>query len=258
MSPKYLLSSKEWANFISDKIGYLNQILSRAVMYRALPTKDPKKFELQYIVVKNGEIAVDKRKDPSFLTLEKDPRDSSPLEGAKISKAVGGESGDVYFPYNHAGKIEHGMQYAMARFVYESKDNFSSTWENDFISGDYLAAYHDEPAVVLKLEKDHKANFVKNKSVKTKEFTNAKSAKVVGKYNVSEPERGMFVFSADKNSVQKGSEAVDGRIGLFVDIFDASKTELNQHVVELIIVNPNDSKDFLMYYEHPRNGEEGK
>ena len=44
-------------------------------------------------------------------------------------------------------------------------------------------------------------------------------------------------------------------MALFLDVFDASKTKLKQDVVELVFVDSKDTKDFLMYYEHPDNGE---
>ena len=56
------------------------------------------------------------------------------------------------------------------------------------------------------------------------------------------------------DSDDKTKEEVEGRICLFIDVFDASAA-LNQKVVEIAFINPKDPEDFLMYYEHPDNAD---
>ena len=53
---------------------------------------------------------------------------------------------------------------------------------------------------------------------------------------------------------KKTTSEVKDRIGLFIDILDATKA-LNQDVVKFTLINPEDLSDFLMYYEDPENGE---
>lgn len=263
MAPKYVLSNKapDWVN---KRVGYLNQITSRALMYKAFPTAEPKVYELQKMRVVNGKLSSDNSEKPSLLKLAKDPSEKNPLEGATITASENGEEVEVYFPSeNESG--DHGMQYMLAKFVYNLIDGFKSTWRTSFLSGDYLGAYGDKKDVVLKLSQEKsgdEARFVINEDRsylseynRKKQFTNPKSAHISGDYLVDEPEDGVFVFSALAAGEHKGKEHVDQRIGLFVDIFDASETKLNQDVVELIILNENDPSDFLMYYEHPDNGE---
>ena len=73
-------------------------------------------------------------------------------------------------------------------------------------------------------------------------FTNPKSAFLKGVFSVSEPHDGMFLFSPIKTN-KKTINIVKGRIGLFIDIFDATKS-LKMDVVELALINPDDPEDF--------------
>jgi hypothetical protein len=63
----------------------------------------------------------------------------------------------------------------------------------------------------------------------------------------------MFIFKS-VDAEESTKKIVEGRIGLFIDIFDATKS-LNQDVVELCLIDSENPEDFLMYYEHPDNGE---
>lgn len=263
MPVKFIASDKapEWVN---EKIGYLNQILSRTVIYKALPTDDPKKFELQVMTVDGGNLTNQTKAKPSFLILEKNADDVKPLEGAKITKAEDGEKGEIIFPYENDSSLSHGAQYLVARMVYGLKEGLRSTWRNKYLPGEYLGAYSDRRDVVLTLNQNMSSDFIieserfkklKSNKKRLKRFTNPKSAEIKGKFDVEDKENGIFVFKSSNDGNQQGSEHVDNRIGLFVDIFDATQTKEKKDVVELIIVNPDDPSDFLMYYEHPENGE---
>lgn len=91
------------------------------------------------------------------------------------------------------------------------------------------------------------------KAERAKMFTNKQSAFLKGNFSVSEPRDGMFLFNTVK-ATKSTKAIVEGKIGLFIDIFDATKA-LGQDVVELCLINTDDPKDFLMYYEDPANGE---
>jgi hypothetical protein len=263
MAPKYILSSKA-PSFINRKVGYLNAILDRAVMYKAIPTDDKKVFELQKLRVVGGKLTADNSPKPSYVKLAEGATAENPIEGSTITASADGERSEIFFPAND-GSGNHGIQYNMAKWVYNIMEGFKSTWRTTYLPGNYLGAYGDKLDVILKLEQnktgDH-ADFFLNKErshykkgFRENQLTNSKSAYIEGKYNVSEPDDGIFVFNAGANSAHSGKEHVDQKIGLFVDIFDASQTKLNQDVVELIILNTEKPSDFLMYYEHPDNGE---
>ena len=69
----------------------------------------------------------------------------------------------------------------------------------------------------------------------------------------------MYLFYPSPKYAKKyfhDTQHVTNRIGLFIDIFDATISR-NEDVVELALVNPNNSRDFLMYYEHPDNDLDG-
>lgn len=263
MAPKYILSNKapDWVN---KKVGYLNQILNRTVLYKAIPTDDSKVYELQRQKIVAGKLTAMNSPKPSMLTLVKEPTDTNPIEGASISESADGEKGKIFFPPAHGERKKHGVQYAMAQFVYNLLDGFKSTWRMTFLPGDFLGAYGDKKDVILNLSSGEtdKASFTINekratwsKKKREKQLTNAKSAYIKGEYTVTKAADGIFVFNAKGDSEHSGKEHVDQRIGLFLDIFDASQTRLRQDVVELVIVNPEKDDDFLMYYEHPDNGE---
>jgi hypothetical protein len=266
MAPKYILSSKA-PSWINRKVGYLNQILDRAVMYKAIPTDDKRVFELQKLRVVNGKLTADNSSTPSYVKLAKNATEQNPIEGATITASADGEKSEIFFPANDDFG-NHGIQYNMAKWVYSIIDGFKSTWRTTYLPGDYLGAYEDKLDVILKLSQSKsgdEAKFFQNekrshykKKFRENQLTNSKSAYITGDYSVSEPDDGIFVFNAGASSAHTGKEHVDQKIGLFVDIFDASETKLNQDVVELIILNTDKPSDFLMYYEHPENGEGSK
>lgn len=253
MAPKYIMSNK--SPYLSKKFGYLNEILSKVHVFKALPLKVKNAYELQTMKISQNQIVVENKAEPSILILP----DNS-LNGASISKAPNGLTSRVYFPKDKE-EGDFGLQYSTAKLVYE-KAKLESTWRDNFLQGDYLGAYYDKDDVILKLKKESDgghASFIKNEkranlTYKEREdqLTNPKSAYIKGDFIVHKLEKGMFSFESAGGS--QGAIHVEGRIAMFIDIFDATKS-LNQDVVELILVNAQDPSDFLMYYEHPANGE---
>ena len=264
MAPKYVLSSKA-SEKINNVVGYLNQITKKVTMYKAFPTSDDKVYDLQKIQIVDGKLSSKNSTNPSQLVLKKDISEKNRLEGAKITASADGEQVEVYFPKEDDDSVSNGMQYLLAKFVYSMIDGFRSTWRDAYLTGDYLGAYADVKDVVLKLDSNgnyNHASFIENKdrtnmsvAKREKQMTNSKSAHIRGEYEVEKLDEAVFLFKAKGDGPHPAKEAVDQRIGLFVDIFDASQTKLKQDVVELIILNEDDPEDFLMYYEHPENGE---
>jgi hypothetical protein len=155
-----------------------------------------------------------------------------------------------------------GIQYSIANATY-TRVGLDSTWRKEFLPGPYLSAYarnNDEVLTLRKTRKGEYMNFILNpemadKKPKSREkmFTNKKSAFLKGNFESIEAADGMFLVKP-MEATAATVNVLNGRIGLFIDIFDATKA-LNQDVVELVFVNTEDPEDFLMYYEHPENGE---
>lgn len=256
MAPKYIFSNK--SSLISDKIGYLNQINSRITAYRANPTAEEGKFEMQKLHYRNGVLEEDNKPEPSMLILGEDK--ANPIAGAKITAAKDGEPVEIQFPKDKDHDL--GKQHSLAAFTY-NKVKLNSTWRSDYLPGPYLGAYYDKKDVILDLKKKDgilTAKFMINKDrshlskkKREKQLTNAKSAYIEGDFIAKKVEDGIFVFEAKDNNV-RNKDYVEGKLGLFIDIFDATEA-LGQDVVELVIVDSNAPTDFLMYYEHPENGE---
>ncbi len=258
MAPKYIASNK--MPWLARKIGFLNAITDRITVYKVTPTDDVNSYEMQKLKVEGSEIVADKSEEPSYLVLAPESADKGPLEGATITAAAGGEPTELYFPMLE-NDDKYGAQYALATFTYK-KAKLESTWRKEFLPGPYLGAYGDKRDLVLDLDKasENTAQFIINPdrahlSDKKREnqLTNPKSAHIEGSYTVTEPADGMFIFNPVTEG-QPGAEYVKGRIGLFIDVFDAT-VSLNQDVVELVLVDSEFPDDFLMYYEHPDNGE---
>lgn len=258
MAPKYIASNK--LPRTSKIIGFLNQITKRITVYKAVPSSEDRKFELRKVRVSGNELVAPKQDDPSYLVLS-DEEHANPLEGATITAAGDGEPVEVYFPVKDS-KESYGFQYSLANFTY-SKVKLDSTWRKNFLGGPYLGSYGDKSDKILELNSDSTgdyAHFIINEErahlkpkKREKQLTNPKSAYIFGSYEVSEPQDGMFLFNSLEQDMP-GQKYVEGKIGLFIDIFDAT-VALNQDVVELVLVDPDNPEDFLMYYEHPENGE---
>lgn len=258
MAPKYVASNK--LPRLSRVIGFLNQITKSVAVYKAVPNGQERTFELQKVKVSGEELVAEKQDEPSLLILDKG-ENKNPMEGATITAAAGGVPVEVYFPKSKT-KESYGKQYALANFTY-NKFKLESTWRMNFLNGPYLGSYGDKRDKILDLNSDDQgsyAHFIINEErahlsqkKREKQLTNAKSAYIFGSYKVTRPLEGLFLFKPLEQDLP-GQSYVEGRIGLFIDIFDA-RVALNQDVVELVMVDPDNPDDFLMYYEHPDNGE---
>jgi hypothetical protein len=257
MAPQYIASSK--LPVVNKLIGYLKNITERISVYKVTRGSQIGTYEMHRLKVVGNDIQLIKTVKPSLLVLSDDKNLSHPLEGAMITDSKNGEPVRIKFPSKSDKR--NGMQYSLAKKIYDGT-GLESTWRKKFLPGPYLAAYGNRKDVVLQLNRSGSRNrglFTinkkkakrYNKKQREAQFTNAKSAYISGDYKVTEPIDGMFLFRPYSG---KSHKYVQGRIGLFIDIFDATKA-LGQDVVELALINPSDPSDFLMYYEDPENGE---
>lgn len=238
-------------------IGYLNHITDQILIYKVTPGSLQGHYQMRPVTVTGNAIKVAEGSKPRLLILSRDATAADPLSGAAISSSTPNEP-EIRFPKAGDG----GIQYRLASLTYQ-KAKLESTWRENFLAGPYLAAYGKLDDEVLRLEsKDgqHAANFFINPKFanvpmrkRQAVFTHPGSAFLSGNYQVSEPVNGMFLLTPTQDA-QPGSEDLGRRIGMFIDIFDATKS-LNQDVVELVFVNPSNPQDFMMYYEHPENGD---
>ncbi len=259
MAPSYIASNK--LPIVARATGFLKNITDNISTYEATPGSKEGTYDLAPLVVEGDQIVVNKNAPVRVLTLSNAPELKHPLQGATLSSANTTEPTEIYFPYK-GDKKKHGIQYGTAKLAYE-KAKLESTWRKEFLRGPYLSQYYRKDDVVLKLLTPNdapNASFIINEKMsrmdqkkRAKMFTSEKSAFLKGDFAVTEPRDGMFLFkptTADDSS----KEIMKGRVGLFIDIFDAT-ISLKQDVVELCIINPENPADFLMYYEHPQNGE---
>jgi hypothetical protein len=259
MAPSYIASNK--LPFIARRTGFLKNITSNISTYEASPGEAENTYELRPLTIQGDQIVVNADAPARILKLSTKEGLKNPLEGATISKARADEPKEIFFPAKDDGK-KNGIQYGTAKLAYE-KAKLESTWRKNYLRGPYLSQYYRRDDIVLNLTSEggvHGANFVLNpKYAKLSEkkraqmFTHPDSAFLQGEFTASEPRDGMFL-SHSVNADEKTANIIKGRIGLFIDIFDATKS-LGQDVVELVYINPENPTDFLMYYEDPENGE---
>lgn len=249
MFPEYLAGRQ--LPKLSEIIGHLNNITDKISAHKLVPIAGHVNlWEIQKAKVNGKNIVFESYSPARSLVLSDSTIPEQPLAGARIV----GFPGQTYF---QPASEEESSQLKIAKIVYE-KIGLDSSWREDFVQNQYFAAYLKTDDVVLTLtEKEgapigvFKESEVGDKMVREeglearkKVFTNPLSAGLNGTYDVSEPINRMFLFHKRKLA----SEELDHRIGLFIDVFDATK-KLNQDVVELAFINPDDPEDFLMYYE---------
>ncbi len=259
MAPSYIASNK--LPFIAKRTGFLKNITSTIVAYEANPGEKENTMELWPLVVQGDQIVAKKDVQPRILTLSAAEGLTNALEGATISPSDKSEPKEIFFPAKDDEK-RNGIQYGTAKTAYKIA-KLESTWRKKFLKGPYLSQYYKRDDIVLNCggEKDEaRADFVINpKYAKKTEkqrramFTHPDSAFLKGEFTVSEPRDGMFLFHS-VNADERSNNIVQNKIGLFIDIFDATKS-LNQDVVELALIDSEKPEDFLMYYEDPENGE---
>lgn len=260
MFPEYVAANK--APAINKVIGYLKDITSKLEVYKMVPSAVDGEYHFYPVKVDGDKIVTLSSENPRHLKLKKGQDLEHPLVGAILtSNGKKGQPKEIFFPQDNDKKY-NGIQYTIASFVYK-KIGLDSTWRKEFLPGPYLSAYGRLDDVVLDLKQvgNQKISTFqlnpemakKSRKSRARMFTNKKSAFLEGTYETIEPAEGMFLVRPLKAD-DKTNKVLSTRIGLFVDIFDATKA-LNQDVVELIFVDPANPEDFLMYYEHPENGE---
>jgi hypothetical protein len=279
MSPQFISSTVTPA--ANKVIGYLKNITRKVAAYKVIPTGHGT-YEMIRLSVSGNEVQAISNNN-STLVLDSNASAENPLSNAKIMISKSGEEAQIRFASPEDDERDRlGLQYGMASKIYKLA-SLKSTWRDNYLTGDYLAAYAKLDDKVLDLSRDNgqmRADFTINLeqgyyqkdivkgwrtvgkkgelitgAARENIFTSRKSAYISGPFNVTKADEGIFVFEAMKDARPPHNDAhhVEGRIGLFIDIFDRSAQ--GQDVVELILINPKDSEDFLMYYEHPDNGE---
>ncbi len=260
MAPSYIVSNK--LPFIAKATGFLNHITDTAAAYEAVPGEKENTFELRPLVVSGNQIVVKADAKPRILTLSEKEGLESALAGATITASNDSEPKEIFFPSKNDGK-KPGLQYGTAKAAYE-KAKLESTWRKSYLRGPYLSQYYRRDDVVLHCTGENEAaggEFVlggdkyqkMSAKKRTAMFTHPDSAFLKGNFTVTEPRDGMFLFhSVDAD--ERSAGVLKNKIGMFIDVFDATKS-LNQDVVELVFADSEKPRDFLMYYEDPKNGE---
>lgn len=266
MAAPYLASQK--APKLNKVVGYLNRITSEISTFKVVPGAQPGTYKMYSLKVKNSTLMP---AEDFNMVLNIDPLnpEANPLVGAVIK---GNPDGDIVFPSesgkptgsNWLAKIPNNpvSQFKLAAFTYKL-GHLSSTWRGNWfdLEGTYYSQYQRTNDGVLELYSENgqkKTKFIKTIDTPAKLFTNPKSAFIVGDYYVNEPVPKMYILSPTQGERSAESDVeMSGRIGLFLDVFDGSAPEAGSHMVtEMAFSNPNDPKDFMMYYEdkdHRRN-----
>lgn len=265
--PKYVASNK--FEDLSQEIGFLNHIVEKVWLYKVVPSTETGRYDMLELKADTRSVEAVQSENPRQLVLSNESGLAHPLEKAVILPSKTGQAKAIFFPSPSSPSIKYGKEYSIAHLVY-GRIGLDSTWRDEFLPGPYFSAYGKKDDVVLRLSQSDETlqayfeinpNFVyKNLSrgqIKEREevFTNPRSAFLEGGFVMREPVEGMFVFSPMFSNTNTDTvKQIDRHIGVFVDIFDATK-KLNQDVVELIIVNTEDPLDFHMHYEDPDNGD---
>lgn len=252
MPLKYGASQK--APFFNKIIGYLNRISTRVWAFKAVRGQNAGSYELHNLEARSGQV-VAAANASMLLNLDTNNINSNnPLAGATIT---GYSEGKIVIPSptNDDGSFSEELQYNLASFVYK-KAKLKSTWRGNWndLEGSYLSEYGRVKDGVLELYSQNgqkRMKFIKTNRTNAKYFTNPKSAPLEGEYAILEPVPKMYVLVPLQRKNTASDAQMSNRIGLFLDVFDASAPEAGSHMVtELAFTNPNDPEDFMMYYEH--------
>lgn len=242
MAPTYLAAQKGYQ--------FRKLIISRSIeAFRVIPGEKPGTYDFHNLRVANGDIVA----DPSVsMTLTLGSDSNRPM----INSYIVNSSGTVTFPDPDKMSLPF-FQYGLTKISYKA-GRLMSTWRGEpgdweKLVGSYTSDYATYWDGVLELSgsgNDRKMTFLRTISTPAQGFTNPKSIDMLGEYKVSEPLRKMYVLTPTNPNGSVSDQELGSRIGLFLDVFDASAPEAGSHLVtELAFTNPNDPTDFFMYYE---------
>jgi len=261
---------------LKSVVGYLPNIARRITAYKAVEGGGRDAFKLHPLKVENGKIVVSNSNVRTLNLL------GSGFQGG--ATITGGGEADIQFPgpgikRSFVDRVTTS-QLDIALLTYE-KAHLKSTWRggreitpdaegrrragDDWVKAElncsFLSLYDRLDDAVLEFSIDEngqgRATFAKSgldpRSLAGPKLLNDKMWGIEGSYLMNEAAPEMFTLVPTKRR-QDGEADLTGRIGLFLDVFDAQSPEAGNHlVVEVAFVDPENPEDILMYYQHPEH-----
>lgn len=209
--------------------GYLQELLQWIKIYKFERIPGTQIMRVKNLKVVDGSILEDNYDKKTILFLGSNKR--KPLKKATLITEVDG------LPL----KLELKRQ---RRFP------LKSTWEKEYTPGPYNPGYKQGEIEVLSLI----ADFDKEDKTATAIFNvdelKGEKIEIKGEYQIKEAKRGMFTFVDTRSRASVGSELVQDKIGVFIDVYNAQPI---MNTFELILIDPVDPKNSQMYFEEYGN-----
>jgi len=234
---EYLSPFKE-KNFIADflrpgkrkffrrqKNGYLKELFQWVKIYKFERVYNSRTFKMIPLVVEGEEIV--ERESNVFASLQVNMNEKKPMKNAVLKTAVNGRIVDLVMNKS-------------------SKRPVSSTWRYNYIPGPYNPGYKQADIDILFLLDDFNEKTREATAIFDVDSLKDKDVFIKGRYNVSEASPGLFIFKDNHDVKSIGSDLVEDKIGVFVDVYDASPI---MNTVELILIDPSDPEGSQMYFE---------
>lgn len=214
----------------SEKNGYLQELLDWVTIVKLVPIAGSKNFFVFPVEVIEGQVV----------------QGAVPLNGSLVNRGATWLGRDrVLLDFVLEGERVRVNGDRQRRFP------LKSSWEALYSPGPYNPGYKQATIRVLELKND----FNQHKGYSTAVFSvnelKGKPVEIKGGLLMNHHGSGLFTFGRNPEVAEPvGFELVKNKIGVFVDIYDAKPV---MNTVELILIDPSNSKESQMYFEEYGN-----
>ncbi len=207
--------------------GYLQELYEWVQIYKFEKTNDPMVYELRQLSVYEGEIYTQDSSFKGELKLSHSTVPSNPLRNAVLTKNIKGK--DIRLIMNRVRRFP-----------------LRSTWEYDYVPGNYNPGYKQSDEVILTLKDDYDTKTRRGTALF--DVTKLKGEEIViqGAFSKYQAHPGMYTFLNDQGAQTKGAHHITDKIGVYIDVYNAQPV---MNTFELVLIDPIDAFNSQMYFE---------
>ncbi len=211
--------------FRKGRHGYLQELLKWIKIYKFERVHNSRTFRMKPLEVRNGKVVV--KESAEFASLQVNPNERKPMRNSVLKTVINGQIVDL--------KLTKTRRFPL-----------KSTWKDSYVPGPYNPGYKQADIDILFLLDDFNKKTKEATAVFDVETLKDRDLLIQGRFDIIEAGPGMFTFQENEKVASTGASLVEDKIGVFIDVYDASPV---MKTVELILIDPSNPYGSQMYFE---------
>jgi hypothetical protein len=215
---------------------YLKELLEWSTIVKLVGDEKTGSFKAYAVSIQDNKLVADTSSDVGDLTPRAKKKEKKRIKRSTMNLTIGDRKLSIYFNKRNN------------RFL-------KSSWEEQLQAGPYNPGYKESGIRILHLLEDYHAKT----NTRTAKFDvtqlKDKDIRIRGEYLITNEDKGVYIFKdITKNEdaegrfqqISIGKEHIEGKVGVFVDIYNAQPI---MNTVELILIDPSNPYGAQMYFE---------